>query len=63
MGFFLLSASQPEGIAVDPVARLLFYTDNGRDTINLAKLDGSDHRIIIQNSKDPRTIQVDTLHK
>ena len=32
---FSFTASSPEGIAVDPYAQLIFYTDNGPDNIRV----------------------------
>jgi len=51
-------------VVVDAKARLLFYTDNGRNTINVARTDHShDHRIIITYAKHPRTIQIDSMRR
>ena len=58
------SGSSPEGVAVDAIAKLLFYTDNGRNTINVARTDNSrDHLIIISYAKHPRTIQIDPMRR
>ena len=49
---------------VDAMARLLFYTDNGRNTINVARTDNSrDHLILITYAKHPRTIQIDPMRR
>jgi len=59
-----LSGSSPEGVVVDATARLLFYTDNGRNTINVARTDNSqDHLILISYAKHPRTIQIDPMRR
>jgi len=60
----LLAGSSPEGVVVDAMAKLLFYTDNGRNTINVARTDNShDHRIVITYAKHPRTIQIDPMRR
>uniref|UniRef100_A0A3Q0SFY4 Nidogen 1 n=1 Tax=Amphilophus citrinellus TaxID=61819 RepID=A0A3Q0SFY4_AMPCI len=57
---YLCSCSElqsPEGIAIDHVARLLFWTDSMRDTIEVSKLDGS-HRSVLFDTDliNPRPI-------
>ena len=48
---------------MDPISRLLFYTDTGKDTISLMKLDGTSERVIISSSLDePRDIEVDPIN-
>ena len=55
--------SSPEGVVVDAMAKLLFYTDNGRNTINVARTENSrDRRIIVTYAKHPRTIPVSYTH-
>lgn len=47
----------PEGIAIDHVARLLFWTDSTRDTIEVSKLDGSHRRVLFDTDLvNPRPI-------
>ena len=56
--------SSPEGVVVDATAKLLFYTDNGRNTINVARTDNSrDHLVLITYAKHPRTIQIDPIRR
>lgn len=48
-----------DGLSVDWVARNLYWTDTGRNTIEVAKLDGSCRKVLINNSLDePRAIAV-----
>lgn len=48
-----------DGLAVDWVARNLYWTDTGRNTIEVARLDGSSRKVLINNSLDePRAIAV-----
>uniref|UniRef100_A0A8C5NE07 Nidogen-1-like n=1 Tax=Gouania willdenowi TaxID=441366 RepID=A0A8C5NE07_GOUWI len=55
--------SSPEGIAVDHVARLLFWTDSMRDTIEVSKLDGSHRRVLFDTDLvNPRPIVTDPAH-
>ena len=59
-----LPGSSPEGVVIDAMAKLLFYTDNGRNTINVARTDNSrDHRVLITYAKHPRTIQIDPMRR
>uniref|UniRef100_A0A8C5HQU9 Nidogen-1-like n=1 Tax=Gouania willdenowi TaxID=441366 RepID=A0A8C5HQU9_GOUWI len=63
--FALLSSDlqSPEGIAVDHVARLLFWTDSMRDTIEVSKLDGSHRRVLFDTDLvNPRPIVTDPAH-
>uniref|UniRef100_A0A3B3D9U6 Nidogen 1b n=1 Tax=Oryzias melastigma TaxID=30732 RepID=A0A3B3D9U6_ORYME len=49
--------SSPEGIAVDHVARLLFWTDSMRDTIEVSQLDGSQRLVLFDTDLvNPRPI-------
>ena len=48
-----------DGLAIDPVSRLLFYTDTEYDEIVVMTLDGSVSKSIInQNLDQPRAIVV-----
>ena len=38
----------PEGLAVDWVAGNLFWTDDGNDTIEVARIDGTGRKILLQ---------------
>lgn len=50
----------PEGIAIDHLARLMFWTDSMRDTIEVAKLDGSHRRVLFDRDLvNPRPIVTD----
>lgn len=47
----------PEGIAIDHVARLVFWTDSMRDTIEVSRLDGSQRRVLFDTDLvNPRPI-------
>nr|XP_018667004.1 low-density lipoprotein receptor-related protein 4 isoform X1 [Ciona intestinalis] len=49
-----------EGLAIDAVGRLLYWTDDGRDIISVSTLDGKHKRILINDDLgSPRAI---TLH-
>lgn len=53
----------PEGIAVDHVSRLLFWTDSMRDTVEVSKLDGSQRRILFDTDLvNPRPIVVNPAY-
>ena len=54
--------SNPDGIAVDWLARNLYWTDSGTDRIEVSRLDGSSRKIIICDELDePRAIIVDPV--
>ena len=62
--WWVVIGSSPEGVAVDATAKLLFYTDNGRNTINIARTENSrDHAVLISYAKHPRTIQIDPMNR
>lgn len=50
----------PEGIAVDWIGRMLYWTDAGTDHIEACHLNGSTRRVILSDNLDePRAIVVD----
>ncbi|ESO94882.1 hypothetical protein LOTGIDRAFT_144844, partial [Lottia gigantea] len=54
----------PDGIAVDSLNRLIFYTDTGNDVIAKMTVTGSSHQEIIKSGLDePRAIVLDTTKK
>ncbi|XP_076454328.1 uncharacterized protein LOC143289237 isoform X2 [Babylonia areolata] len=54
-------ASVMDGLAVDPLSRLIFYTDTGRDLIAMLTMSTFAHRTIISTSLDkPRAIVLNT---
>jgi len=60
MFFFILLASVPDGIAVDSVSQLVFYTDTGNDTIAVMTTNGSFKGVLISTGLDePRAIVLD----
>lgn len=55
----------PEGVAVDWISRRLYWTDSGKDTIEVASLDNSTLRTVIINKGlvNPRGIAVDPMQR
>lgn len=54
--------NSPEGIAIDWIYNLLYWTDAVHDHIQVSRLDGTDRKTIIQNDGSldkPRPIVVD----
>ena len=50
----------PDGIAVDWVARNLYWTDTGTNRIEVSRLNGSARRVLIdENLDEPRAIALD----
>uniref|UniRef100_A0A3Q3ETX7 Low density lipoprotein receptor-related protein 4 n=1 Tax=Labrus bergylta TaxID=56723 RepID=A0A3Q3ETX7_9LABR len=48
-----------DGLAVDWVSRNMYWTDTGRNTIEVARLDGTSRKVLVNNSLDePRAIAV-----
>ena len=53
---------QPDGVAVDPIAGNLFWTDTGTDRIEVSKLDGSSRKVLVSRGLDePRDIALDPV--
>ncbi|KRX38253.1 Prolow-density lipoprotein receptor-related protein 1 [Trichinella murrelli] len=53
----------PDGLAVDWVARNLYWCDKGTDTIEVSRLDGQYRKVLLKGKplKQPRAIVVDPL--
>lgn len=50
----------PDGVAVDWVARNLYWTDTGTDRIEVSRLNGSSRNVLInENLDEPRAIALD----
>ena len=53
-----------DGIAVDWINEVLFWTDTGTKKIEIAKLNGSQHQTVLSTHLDePRDIAVDPVEK
>uniref|UniRef100_A0A3B4AED0 Uncharacterized protein n=1 Tax=Periophthalmus magnuspinnatus TaxID=409849 RepID=A0A3B4AED0_9GOBI len=53
----------PEGLALDPVSRLLFWTDSGLDLVEVSRLDGSQRRVLFNTDlENPRAIVTDPVY-
>lgn len=50
---------QPEGIAVDWVARNLYWTDFEKGRIEMSRLDGASRRVLVWQDVRPRAIVLD----
>lgn len=56
----LTGVYHPDGIAVDWIARNLYWTDTGTDRIEVARLNGTSRRVLISDDLDePRAIALD----
>lgn len=55
----------PEGVAVDWVSRRIYWTDSGKDTVEVASLENSTIRSVLVNRGlvNPRGIAVDPHQK
>ena len=54
---------QPDGIAIDWIARNLYWSDTGTDRIEVSKLDGSSRKVLISRGLDePRDIALDPIN-
>lgn len=59
-GLYILNSTLVVAVAVDWVARNLYWTDTKTDTIDASKLDGTLRTVIIGSELDsPRAIAVD----
>lgn len=56
----LTDLGSPEGLAIDYLGRTMFWTDSVKDVIEVASLDGSQRRVIIDSDLvNPRAIITD----
>ncbi|XP_055591150.1 low-density lipoprotein receptor-related protein 1 [Uranotaenia lowii] len=54
----------PDGLAIDWVARNLYWCDKGLDTIEISELDGRYRKVLInKNLQEPRAIVLDPFRK
>uniref|UniRef100_A0A4W3I6L6 Nidogen 2 n=1 Tax=Callorhinchus milii TaxID=7868 RepID=A0A4W3I6L6_CALMI len=54
--------TSPEGLTIDYLRRLMFWTDSGSDKIEVAKVDGTHRRVLFDTDLvNPRAIVVDSL--
>ncbi len=52
----------PDGIAIDWVARNVYWTDTGTDRIEVARLNGTSRKVLISEKLDePRSIVLDPM--
>lgn len=50
----------PDGLAIDYVSRLLFWSDTGEDVISVSHLDGTHRRSLIKDNLDqPRAMALE----
>jgi low density lipoprotein receptor-related protein 5/6 len=49
----------PEGVAVDWVARNLYWADVGTGRIEMARMDGSSRRVLLWKDVEPRALALD----
>ena len=57
------NVSTPDGLAVDWVHGHLYWTDTGLDHIEVATLDGTMRKVLIEEGLDePRAIVLDTMN-
>ena len=55
------SLDSPAGLAIDPVTRMLYWTDGGKKRIETANLDGTLRTVLIWSGLDkPRDVVVDS---
>ena len=58
----LLDLGSPEGIALDHLGRNIFWTDSQLDRIEVAKLDGTQRRVLFETDLvNPRGIVTDSV--
>lgn len=59
---FPLDLGSPEGIALDHLGRSIFWTDSQLDRIEVAKMDGSQRRVLFDTGLvNPRGIAADPV--
>ena len=59
---FLLDLGSPEGIALDHLGHSIFWADSQLDRIEVAKMDGSQRRVLFDTGLvNPRGIVTDAV--
>lgn len=48
--------SEPDGIAVDSISKLVYWSDLATRSISVSTLDGSDRKTLVTNIAKPRAI-------
>ena len=51
----------PEGVAIDWIGRNIYWTDSESDSIEVANLDGLNHKVLVEDVKNPRAIVMDPV--
>ena len=58
-----MTDSIPDGIALDTISRLVYYTDTGNDVIGVISMDGKYMKTLVNDDLDePRAIVVDNTN-
>ena len=53
---------RPDGIAIDWIARNLYWTDTGTDRIEVSRLNGTSRKVLIaEGLHEPRAIILDPM--
>ena len=61
--YFTFSDTVVEGLAVDPISRLIFYSDSGTGTVNLVSIDGTASKVVTsRNIGKPRGLALDSAN-
>ena len=55
--------NSPEGLALDWLAKRLYWVDDMTNTVEVVKTDGSDRRVLKDGLDRPRDIVVDPFQK
>lgn len=65
MKTFIKDLQSPEGVAIDWISRRIYWTDSGKDTIEVASLDDPTKRAVLINKGlvNPRGIAVDPVQE
>ena len=54
---WVYTGSIPDGMAIDTISRLVYYTDTGLDIVAVMTLDGSHHfTLVTEDMSEPRAI-------
>jgi len=58
-----VTLQSPDGLAVDWIAKNLYWCDKGTDTIDISRLDGRYRKVLIREGlQEPRAIALDPFH-
>ena len=64
MSLLISGLGSPEGVAVDWISQNIYWTDSGRNTIEVSKADGTNRKVLFHTDLvNPRGIVVHPVNR